>query len=67
MKLTCIARKLTRATMTTGQWLTVVALSTPMLGCNILDKGLETVAPDKIETSVLEVPANAGLIVNSAI
>jgi len=67
MKLTRTARKMTRATMTAGQWLTVVALSTPMLGCNLLDKGLETVAPDKVETSVLEVPANAGLIVNSAI
>ena len=66
MKLTRTARKMTRATMTAGQWLTVVALS-PMLGCNLLDKGLETVAPDKVETSVLEVPANAGLIVNSAI
>jgi hypothetical protein len=67
MKLTRIARKMTRATMTTGQWLTVLVLSMPMLGCNILDKGLESVAPDKIETAVLEVPANAGLIVNSAI
>ncbi len=67
MKLTRIARKMTRATMTTGQLLTVVLLSTPMLGCNLLDKGLEATAPDKIETSVLEVPANAGLIVNSAI
>lgn len=67
MKFTRIARKITRATMTTGQWLTVVVLSTPVLGCNILDKGLETTAPDKIETSTLEVPANAGLIVNSAI
>lgn len=52
---------------TTGQWLTVIVLSTPVLGCNILDKGLEAVAPDKVETSSLEVPANAGLIVNSAI
>ena len=67
MNLTRTARKLSRATMTAGQWLTVVALSTPMLGCNLLDKGLETVAPDKIELSVLEVPANAGLIVSSAI
>jgi hypothetical protein len=67
MNLTRFARKMTRATMTAGQWLTVVALSTPILGCNLLDKGLETVAPDKVELSVLEVPANAGLIVNSAI
>jgi hypothetical protein len=67
MKFTRIARKMTRATMTAGQWLTVVVLSTPMLGCNVLDKGLEAVAPDKIETSVLETPANAGLIVTSAI
>lgn len=67
MKFTRSARKMTRATMTAGQWLTVVVLSTPMLGCNILDKGLEAVAPDKIETSVLETPANAGLIVTSAI
>lgn len=67
MKLTRIARKMTRAVMNSGQWLTVVALSTPMLGCNVLDKGLEATAPDKIETSVLETPANAGLIVTSAI
>jgi starch-binding outer membrane protein, SusD/RagB family len=52
---------------TAGQWLTVITLSTPVLGCSILDKGLETTAPDKIETSTLEIPANAGLIVNSAI
>ncbi|HJP86977.1 MAG TPA: RagB/SusD family nutrient uptake outer membrane protein [Gemmatimonadaceae bacterium] len=49
------------------QWLTVVALSVPLLDCNLLNKGLETTAPDKIETSTLEVPANATLIVNSAI
>jgi hypothetical protein len=53
--------------MTTGQWLTVVVLSTPMVACNVLDKGLQATAPDKIETSVLETPANAGLIVTSAI
>jgi len=64
---TRIARKTTRAAMTIGQWLTVVVLTIPPLGCNLLDKGLEATAPDKIETSVLEVPANAGLIVNSAI
>lgn len=67
MKFTRIARKMTRATMTGGQWLTVVVLSTPMIGCNVLDKGLQATAPDKIETSVLETPANAGLIVTSAI
>jgi hypothetical protein len=67
MKFTRIARKITRATMTAGQWLTVIVLSTPAVGCNVLDKGLEAVAPDKIETSVLETPANAGLIVTSAI
>jgi hypothetical protein len=38
-----------------------------VLGCNILDKGLEATAPDKVETSSLEVPQNAGLIVTSAI
>ena len=64
---TRIARKVTRAAMTAGQWLTVTVLFTLVLGCNLLDKGLEATAPDKIETSVLEVPANAGLIVNSAI
>jgi len=53
--------------MAAGQWLTVVVLSTPMIGCNILDKGLQATAPDKIETSVLETPSNAGLIVTSAI
>jgi hypothetical protein len=67
MKFTRIAKKMTRATMTASQWLTVVVLSTPMLGCNLLDKGLEATAPDKIETSVLETPANAGLLVSSAI
>jgi hypothetical protein len=67
MKFTRIAKKMTRATMTAGQWLTVVLLSTPILGCNLLDKGLEATAPDKIETSVLETPANAGLLVSSAI
>jgi starch-binding outer membrane protein, SusD/RagB family len=67
MKFTRLARKMMRATMTAGQWLTVVVLSTPILGCNLLDKGLEATAPDKIETSVLETPANAGLLVSSAI
>jgi len=67
MKLTRIAWKMRRATMTTGQFITVLVLSTPVLSCNILDKGLQATAPDKIETSVLETPANAGLIVTSAI
>lgn len=66
MKFTRIARRMTRATMTAGQWLTVVVLSTPMIGCNLLDKGLEATSPDKIVTSVLETPANAGLLVTSA-
>ena len=67
MKLTRLARKMTRAIMTTGQLVTVLVLSMPLLSCNLLDKGLEATAPDKIETSTLEIPANAGLIVNSAI
>lgn len=67
MKLTRLARRMTRATMTTGQFITILVLSTPVLSCNLLDKGLEATAPDKIETSTLEIPANAGLIVNSAI
>jgi starch-binding outer membrane protein, SusD/RagB family len=67
MKLTRLARKMMRATMTTGQFITILVLSTPVLSCNLLDKGLEATAPDKIETSTLEIPANAGLIVNSAI
>jgi hypothetical protein len=67
MKFTRIARQTTRATMTAGQWLTVIVLSTPMIGCNVLDKGLEATSPDKIVTSVLETPANAGLLVTSAI
>jgi hypothetical protein len=62
-----IARKTGRLMNATGQWITVIVLSTPVLGCNILDKGLEAVAPDKVETSSLEVPANANLIVNSAV
>jgi hypothetical protein len=61
------ARKLGGGVATMAQWLTVIALSTPMLGCNILEKGLEATAPDKVETSTLEVPVNAGLIVTSAI
>jgi starch-binding outer membrane protein, SusD/RagB family len=61
------ARKLGRGVATAGQWLTVIVLSTPVVGCSLLDKGLEAVAPDKIETTTLEVPANAALIVNSAI
>jgi hypothetical protein len=52
--------------MTTGQFITILALSTPVLSCNLLDKGLEATAPDKIETIVLETPTNAGLIVNSS-
>ena len=67
MSFTRTARQMGRAAATTGQLLTVILLSTPMLSCNLLDKGLEATAPDKIETSVLETPANAGLIVNSAI
>jgi hypothetical protein len=67
MNFTRIATKVARATMTAGQLVTIVVLSTPVLSCNLLDKGLEATAPDKIETSTLEVPANAGLIVNSAI
>ncbi|MDP9206735.1 MAG: RagB/SusD family nutrient uptake outer membrane protein [Gemmatimonadota bacterium] len=67
MNLTRIARQMGRGAANAGQWLTVIVLSTPVLGCNVLDKGLEATAPDKIETSVLETPANAGLIVNSAI
>jgi starch-binding outer membrane protein, SusD/RagB family len=67
MKLTHLAGRMTRATMTTGQVITILVLSTPVLSCNLLDKGLEATAPDKIETSTLEIPANAGLIVNSAI
>lgn len=62
-----LARRCRRLVNTTGQWLTVIVLSTPVLGCNLLDKGLEAVAPDKVETSALEIPTNAGLIVNSAI
>jgi starch-binding outer membrane protein, SusD/RagB family len=67
MSFTRISKRMGRATATAGQWLTVIVLSTPVLGCNLLDKGLETTAPDKIETSTLEIPANAGLIVNSAV
>jgi len=67
MKFTRIARNMTRAMMTTGQFITILVLSMPVLSCNVLDKGLEARAPDKIETSTLEIPANAGLIVNSAI
>jgi hypothetical protein len=62
-----LARTTGRAIGATGQWLTVIVLSAPVFGCSLLDKGLEATAPDKIETSTLEVPANAGLIVNSAI
>lgn len=67
MSFTRIARRMGRSVAATGQWLTVIVLSTPVLGCNILDKGLEATSPDKIVTSTLEIPANAGLIVKSAI
>jgi len=48
-------------------WIASGVLVIAGAGCSLLDKGLEATAPDKIETSTLEVPANAGLIVNSAI
>lgn len=67
MYFTRFAKGVTRATMTTGQVITIFVLSAPLSSCNLLDKGLEATAPDKIETSTLEIPANAGLIVNSAI
>ena len=56
-----------RAIGVAGQWLTAIMLTAPIVGCSLLDKGLEATAPDKIETSTLELPANAGLLVNSAI
>jgi len=67
MQLTRTARVVATKIGAAAQWVTVLALSVPMLDCNLLNKGLETTAPDKIETSTLEVPANAGLIVNSAV
>ncbi len=63
-----LARTTEIAAASTGRWMAaVVMLSLSVFGCSLLDKGLESTAPDKIETSVLETPANAGLIVNSAI
>lgn len=67
MNIARIARTGGRAAGTAGQWLTVIMLSAPIAGCSLLDKGLEATAPDKIETAGLETPANAGLLVNSAI
>ena len=67
MMFTHIARQMGRVGTRTWQWATVIALSTPVFGCSLLDQGLEATAPDKIETSTLEQPVNAGLIVNSAI
>ena len=67
IQFTRFAKRVTRVTMSTGQIITILVLSTPLSSCNLLDKGLEATAPDKIETSTLEIPANAGLIVNSAI
>ena len=67
MNFRATTNRIARSVSATGQWLTVLALSTPVLSCNLLDKGLAATAPDKIETSVLETPANAGLLVNSAI
>lgn len=67
MNLARLARRTAKAVGASGQWLTVLVLSAPTFGCSILDKGLEAAAPDKIETSGLETPANATLIVNSAI
>lgn len=67
MMFTRIASRMNRVTVRAGQWVTVIVLSAPTLACNVLDKGLEARAPDKIETSVLETPANAGLLVTSSI
>lgn len=67
MKLARPARLTRSVAASAGQWLGVIALTYPVFACSLLDKGLETTAPDKIETSSLEVPANAGLIVTSAI
>ncbi len=67
MMFTRTASRMNRVTVRAGQWVTVIVLSAPTLACNVLDKGLEARAPDKIETSVLETPANAGLLVTSSI
>jgi starch-binding outer membrane protein, SusD/RagB family len=61
------ARKCRSLAATSGQWIAAVVLTLPVVACSLLDKGLEAAAPDKVETSALEVPANARLIVNSSI
>ena len=67
MNIARVAGSSGRAIGVAGQWLTAIMLTAPIVGCSLLDKGLEATAPDKIETSTLELPANAGLLVNSAI
>ncbi|MEO8909566.1 MAG: RagB/SusD family nutrient uptake outer membrane protein [Gemmatimonadaceae bacterium] len=67
MSFTRTARRIRHGIAIGGQWLSAIALSALVQGCSILDKGLEATAPDKIVTSTLEIPTNAGLIVNSAI
>jgi hypothetical protein len=67
MKIARVAGNSGRAVGVAGQWLAAIMLTAPIVGCSLLDKGLEATAPDKIETSTLELPANAGLLVNSAI
>lgn len=67
MKLARLTRSTGRAVGLAGKSIAIAVLAVAVVSCSLLDKGLEATAPDKIETSTLEVPANAGLIVNSAI
>jgi hypothetical protein len=42
-------------------------LAVSAVACNLLDQGLTVTAPDKVETSSLEQPEQAGLLVTSAV
>jgi len=48
MKIARLARTTANAAGSTGRWLTVVLLASPVFACSLLDKGLEATAPDKI-------------------
>lgn len=59
--------KTRRHTSAAARLLVGIALFIPVASCSVLDKGLQAVAPDKIETTGLEQPANANLLVLSAV
>lgn len=50
-----------------ARWVPLLLLAATAAACGLLDKGLTVTAPDRIVTSDLEKPENAGLLVNGAI